>query len=473
MASPLPSSPVRLVHNGGDVEEACTAPLLLNSPERPNEVHHHHHPHNQQEADHWQQAREIRRIRQKSCLVATLIFCSFLPTLVVITTVSPLFLAIGIFVFVRVSQRRVSSTIVPLVAFVPFLLINLAAMYVYNFMFGFDYLLVFSLILALLGAVGFYYWHRQHQELQDITTNEDPVRKKQLFFAYLETVQSVANSVRNNGTKTSSFPPEEATTELTVFRPPTQGFYRGSTVMPIKKTKKKQSSSRNQNQNNDSDDTTATTEQDNNPTADPSTSTATATTESNTTTAATNKETTTTKHDDGQLFLLFPRSDTATGWWIRGARKHANGSIQTIVLEGFVSLITNEAYWTEGTLDGKENTLYYGKFVHDPQPQFEGEWLSFTENQSHAYTMPLVEAADPVLHFGIVCHECQHSPHPGKCYTAKTTGAEHYCENCVVNNPSLIHSHNSDHEEEFIEWSLPEVNPRSNEKLSYSPPLGA
>lgn len=167
-----------------------------------------------------------------------------------------------------------------------------------------------------------------------------------------------------------------------------------------------------------------------------------------------------------QLFLLFPPCESPDkGWSIRGVRKvEEEGRVQSLVLEGFVSP-THEAYWTEGTLDGKENTLYYGTFN---QNKFSGEWLSHKEKRCHDYELSLSSAADPEEHFGAVCDECNRNALPGMCYTAKDRNC-YYCEGCVensdTNDSNLVVK-----EEEFVAFHLPEVGRQQEEDQRYAPP---
>lgn len=163
-----------------------------------------------------------------------------------------------------------------------------------------------------------------------------------------------------------------------------------------------------------------------------------------------------------QLFLLFPPSNSPKGWCIRGARKAKNGDrVQSIVLEGFVSP-TYEAYWTEGTLDGKENILYYGKFAK--HNQFTGEWLSYKGKRCQQYNLKLASPAHTDKHLGVFCNACGRAALPGMCYLAKNRKCC-YCQACAEDDITLMKD-----EEEFVGLQLPGVARCKTEDQLYDPP---
>lgn len=420
---PAPSAtPLRLLPQGvsttshqNDVEEGTTSPLLLHDGNDRSSEEEHTVVLGEELHQLEQEAQSIRRARHTRCCLGVLIFLSFLPALLMIATMSPLLLVLGIACFVRASSR---ISRIPFFAFVPLMLVNLVAMYLYDAMFGSDGFLVFSLILAILASAGFYYWQKQ-QRIDAEGGQETSMRKQQLFFAYLETVKSVAQQVRNETPNNNSL-------ELRVFHAtaPSEGFYQGITALPVKTTKRQAGGS----------------------TPQPSTA------------EGTSQETNNDIEDESQLFLLFPPKDS--GWGVRGARLSNDSSttVQSIILEGYLSP-THEVYWTEGTLDGTENTLYYGKF--DNKGTFQGEWLSFTGNQSHQYSMTLQCLADPEHHLGLACFHCRRNPHPGKCFISKSLPQRHFCEACVEDDPELVQ------EGDFIELTFSDV---SRGGASYIPP---
>ena len=385
--------------SSGSQEEASTmSPLLLETAGTTEKVH---SASIQAEHDRFEQeALELRRVKHSLCCLKILLACSLLPTVfwiaVLFQSVLGVFLVMGGLVgFYRHLSHDISANVVGTI-----LLLNVASLY---FCRRFELLDDWAMMMfACLDAGTLYQYYRHcHSKHRATPLADGTIREKELFFTYLGTIKSVANSVynppgRSHGNDNDN---SQQSTELRAFytSAPSEGFYSDST-------------------------------------------------------------------GSQSLFLLFPPCESPKGWWIRGARKTTveGRQVQSIVLEGFVSP-THEAYWTEGTLDGTENTLYYGKFVD--KNSFTGEWLSYRGKRCHRYQLNLSNEADSKHHFGAVCGLCERNALPGTCFVAKDRDC-YFCEGCVENDSSLVN------EEEFVALTLPEVS-RPMEDQHYAPPATA